>query len=254
MTAQPETPAIKYRTREEWLQAAVAMFRPTLTRILADDPEMQLAFGIPDDVLVGVGFPFGTGPESASIRAVTYIRGCTIDGVPQIFMCPTYDDGFTVLKVLLHELIHVADDCESGHRGFFVSVGKALGLTPPFTTSTPDEFLTMELQDMLTQLGAYPHHAMDIDVLTGAKLPAGVKAPVDPAGDPVGGDALITIAGGKRRRVTSAGPRQTSRWFKFMCTNDECAVNGKFSGRFTRSVVELAAPICPMCRTDLTAC
>jgi hypothetical protein len=166
-------------------------------------------------------------------------------------MCPTYDDGFTVLKVLLHELIHVSDDCESGHRGFFVKVGRALGLMSPFTTATPNEFLTLELSDMLTQLGAYPHHAMDIDLLTGAKLPRGVKAPVGPNSDPI--ETLITIVGGKRKRVTSAGPRQTSRWFKYACTNSECATGGKWSGRFTRGVVELAHPICAVCYEKLTA-
>jgi hypothetical protein len=260
MTAQPDAMEIIYTTREEWLQAAVGMFRGTIARIMDADPDMQLAIGIPDDVLVGVGFPFGCGPESASVRAVTYIRGCTGAGVPQVFMCPTYEDEFTILCILLHELIHVSDDCESGHRGFFVTVAKALGLRAPFTTATatpthpdggPDEFLTLELQDMMIQLGRYPHHAMDIDVLTGAKLPMGVKLPVGPDGEPIPTD--ITLVAGKRRRVTSAEPRQRSRWFKFGCANDECALSGKWSGQFTRSVVALATPICPACHEELAA-
>jgi hypothetical protein len=69
-----------------------------------------------------------------------------------------------VLGVLLHELIHVTDDCQHGHTGDFKVMWKQLGFTGKATCSTPGEELKDDLEALTIIIGDYPHAKM----LTGA--------------------------------------------------------------------------------------
>jgi hypothetical protein len=50
-----------------------------------------------------------------------------------------------VLRTLTHELVHVSDDCASGHRGTVATRAKALGMVGSMTSSEAGPVLTSQL-------------------------------------------------------------------------------------------------------------
>ena len=55
------------------------------------------------------------------------------DDVNHIFLGPQEGDPAAMLISLLHELIHAADDCQSGHKGAFAEAATRLGFEGPMT-------------------------------------------------------------------------------------------------------------------------
>jgi hypothetical protein len=236
MTAQPENERIefKYPNRETWLLAAIDAFRPTFDRILQDYDD---AYGVPDDVRISVGFGYGAKQETPFIAGQTWARRATErDNAPTVFIGPMLDSPDEVLTVLVHELIHVALDCEDGHVGRFKSVAESIGLVPPLLQSHAGEFLAMEIADVVQLLGPYPHAALNVH--------ASAPVIVGSDGNPITGP----------ERPITVGPKpQVSRWFKRVCLNPVCPLCERFSGRFTRGVLALASPRCPGCNEPLSA-
>ena len=70
-------------TREAWLHRAIGAFRSRFT---------EIGLPLPARLHVSVGFGYSSREEG---------------------------DPAAVLVSLLHELIHAADDCQSGHKGAF---------------------------------------------------------------------------------------------------------------------------------------
>ena len=64
-----------------------------------------------------------------------------------------------MLRTLAHELVHVSDDCASGHRGTFAARAKALGLVGQMTSSEAGPVLTAELCTLAAVLGGVPARA-----------------------------------------------------------------------------------------------
>jgi hypothetical protein len=257
MTDQSTTPT--YATREEWLTAAVNMFRPTFDRLLADFDD---TIGIPDDLKVSVGFAMASAAENRHIGGVTFARECTFDKVPTVFIAPHLSDPVEAVLCLLHELIHVSDDCHANHDGVFAEIAHKLGflkvtlegkggrkLYLGYAALKADEFLTLEVANIVSALGAYPHSAIDMDVLTGKRVPE----PVSPSGEPL----AAPLVGGKRRRWTSGQDRQTNRHKGWSCRNVQCPSwqltrsGHGYTVNVARVFAELATPICPCCRNDL---
>ena len=81
-----------------------------------------------------------------------------------------------MLVSLLHELIHAADDCASGHKGAFAEAATRLGFEGPMTRTPPGVELTAEVITLAEALGPFPHARLDPQ--------ADVPAPVPPAGSP----------------------------------------------------------------------
>ena len=82
-----------------------------------------------------------------------------------------------MLVSLLHELIHAADDCASGHKGTFAEAATRLGFEGPMTQTPPGLELTAEVITLAEALGPFPHAKLDTTM-------ADVPAPVPPAGSP----------------------------------------------------------------------
>jgi hypothetical protein len=239
MTENAPEIEIKYATREDWLQAAIQAFRPTFDQICSKTPGLEMTYGIPDDVRVSVGFGYKARAETKNIGGQTWSRMTTEDNSPAVFISPLLADAECVLATLAHELIHVALDCEDGHTKRFKKMAESLGFDAPLTHVIPSDLFTMELQLLASTLGKYPHAAIDVDTKIGI-----APRPVGPDGEPIGEPEF------KRLYV---GPKpQVSRWIKAMCMNEECAVAGKFHGRFSRTVLELAHPTCPVCGVSLS--
>lgn len=145
----------KQVTREEWLNVALKEMR-----VLFKNIDVEL----PERIDVTCSWPGG---GSAKKRiGECWARSAHPDNINQIFISPVLgaDKPTEVLDTLLHEMVHAADDCQSGHKGNFARIAKQLGFVGKMTTSTPGETLqaTMELlnEKIEKKLGAYPHKRM----------------------------------------------------------------------------------------------
>jgi hypothetical protein len=67
---------------------------------------------LPQRIYVSVGFGYDAKRESAKILGQCWKTSASADFVNHIFISPELDDTARVLGVLLHELIHAADDLE----------------------------------------------------------------------------------------------------------------------------------------------
>lgn len=219
----------KFDTREAWLLAAIEMLRPQINA--AGTSAMMQDDALPEQIRVSCGFGWARA-ENTAILGQTFATLVTDDGVPAVFVSPVIDNAFDALMVLAHELVHVIDDCASGHAGRFVVIGKALGLDGIPTQMLPGVGMQADLMLIAEELGAYPHSKIDIDLIRAAS-----KAPSTPEQP--------------RVRVTS-GPRAQhgSRHIKAVCMNNKCDAQG-YLIRTSAHWINVATPICPVCRTDM---
>lgn len=140
----------KYPTRENWLDAAVAL----LSERFFKPEDLEL----PKNLKVGIGF---SGGEKA---IGTCFKGdVTENDTTHIFICPTLGKDVTrVLDVLLHEMIHAAlnlTNPDHKHGPEFRKVAVGFGLTGKMTATVVEEGsdLDLNLQDLAEELGVYPH-------------------------------------------------------------------------------------------------
>lgn len=138
----------KYDTREAWLTSAGHKLR---TFIFSDHeiPEFR----------VSVGWPGGRGKKSSTIGQC-WSTACAEDGLAQVFVSPVVKAEIEVLRVLVHEMIHVFDNCEHGHRGTFLQIFKAIGMTGKATECEAGAELLEKLGEIVKDLGPYPHAAL----------------------------------------------------------------------------------------------
>lgn len=107
-------------TREEWLGVVL---QKHIAKLFADK---GVSLPVPADAKVSVGFPGG---GSARKRiGECWPRGRSSIKVNEIFINPSLTSKVEMIEVLVHEAIHAADDCISGHKGFFRQAAKQVGL------------------------------------------------------------------------------------------------------------------------------
>jgi hypothetical protein len=199
-------------SREAWLEAAIGMFRPRFE---------EVGLPLPEHVHVSVGFGYGSRAESKFILGQTWARRASADGVNHVFVGPQEGDPASMLITLLHELIHVADDNRSGHKGAFAEAATRLGFNGPMTQTPPSVGLAAELAVMAAELGAFDHAKLDPDMaLVPVPVPAGGEA-VDPP------------------KIHSGPAKQGTRMIKLVAP--DCG----YQVRTTRKWIELGAPMCP---------
>lgn len=203
------TEAMIRRTRESWLEQAVDIFRPRF---------IEVGLPLPASIHVSVGFAYGARRENGKVLGQCWARAASDDGVNHLFISPEVGDTFDVLETLLHELIHAADDCVSGHRGQFAEAATRLGLLAPMTFTPATPKVQAELVLIAVELGDYPH---------GALHPQPAKVPVG-----------ATTNGGIK--LHSGPSKQGTRMIKVTCTT--CG----YTVRTTRRWLEHGSPICPV--------
>jgi hypothetical protein len=163
-----------HELREGWLTEAAELMR----KHVFTTEDMQ--FVVPE-FRVSVGWPVGKRKDT-NVIGECHNTGNFDDGVPQVFISPRMKDRLAILRCLAHEMIHVLDDCQNGHRGHFAYVFKRIGMTGKRTETEAGEELRIKLADIADQLGKYP------------------GAPLQP------------------KRGLSSGPKkQASRMFKVAC-------------------------------------
>lgn len=202
MTA-PATLATKFSTREEWLVAAVEKLAPLFVVLAGENlPRVR----------VSVGWPGGRGKKN-SVIGQCWATSQSADKVSEVFVSPVLDEDLRVLDVLAHELVHAVDDCQSGHRGRFAKIAKAIGLEGKMTATVAGDKLKERLQTIAADLGAYPHAAL---------------APQAEGAD--------------------GGKKQGTRMLKA-----ECAEGSGYKVRLTRQWIdEFGFPFCPCHKTEMT--
>ena len=166
-------------------------------------------------VRVSVGWPGGRGPKK-TVRGQCWAPLAAEDGIPQIFISPTQADTVTTLAVLLHEMAHAIDSCESGHRGNFITVARAVGFKSKWTSSDyRTEELQAQLEELAEQLGDFPSAA-------------------------IGG-------GGGSEGAGSGAKKQTTRQLKA-----ECPEGSGYKVRLTQTWSgTYGTPFCPHCNSQM---
>lgn len=138
--------------REAWLAALIERLRPKF---------IALGATLPEPIHVSVGFP----STRALSRKKQRIGECWLpsgatDKSHHIFISPVLADAIEVGATLVHELAHAALPEGTGHTKPFAQLSKKLGLVgKPTSTSAGDE-LKGELQQLINDVGVYPHAAL----------------------------------------------------------------------------------------------
>lgn len=137
------------KTREGWLLAAVESLRPLF------EPHGK---PVPETLLVSIGFAKRPG------KGIGWCYKAEVgeDNHTTIFISPelTSEDPVKLLGVLLHEMVHAADNGESGHKGWFASTAKGVGLTGKMTATSVGDELRERLESLAADLGPLPHKAL----------------------------------------------------------------------------------------------
>lgn len=138
-------------TREAWLLRAARLIHT----------EILLNRKIQGGYCISVGFPKGRHGRGRAVGQC-WPPADSADGKAHIFISPDRGPEETegVLATVLHELVHAEVGCAAKHRGEFIKVARAAGLTKPWTQSNPSEELTACLNTLAEKLGPYPHGAL----------------------------------------------------------------------------------------------
>ncbi len=142
---------MKHSTREEWLQAAIEMIRPTF---------LSKGYRIPDDCQVSCGFA-STGLRSHHIGQC-WSRKSSSDGRNQIFISPALHDPLEVMDTLVHELVHAVDDCQHKHGREFKKIAMKVGLEGPMRSASAGKELKQHLAELAAKIGPYPHGRLEV--------------------------------------------------------------------------------------------
>jgi hypothetical protein len=158
------------KTREEWLNEAVNH----ISLLYAKTKENGEPVSVPE-VRISIGF----GPSAARTTAGwCFPSKSAEDGVHQIFLTPVRGprEVIEILCTIIHELAHAIDDCESKHSGRFRKLVSQMGLTAPYTRSTPTEGLIEILKPIADQLGPFPHSPLVMTELKKKQTTRMIKA------------------------------------------------------------------------------
>jgi hypothetical protein len=146
--------AALHKTREAWLMALTEGLSPMFE---------QAGWPIPEKLGVSVGWP----SEKALAPKQRVIGQCwppvySADSSTQIFISPVLADTIEVGATLVHELVHAAVGCAFGHKGPFKRLALSVGLIGPMRSTRAGEGLRARLNALMSELGPYPHAAMQI--------------------------------------------------------------------------------------------
>lgn len=147
MTTHNET------TREQWLVQAADLITDQIICPIADVLNEKYDL---EHFRVSIGHP-----QNKNAIGECWKKAASADNHNEIFITPHEDDSTAILATLVHELIHAADDCESGHKNFFARMARKCGLVGKLTATSAGDELNERLLDIVDALGDIPHHKLD---------------------------------------------------------------------------------------------
>lgn len=141
--------------REQYLTTAADIIRSTIIEPAIEQTNTTIERDV--KIAVSIGHP-----KSKRALGECWSTSASDDKETNaIFITPHENDSLRILDVLTHELIHAYDDNESGHRGRFALLARAVGLTGKLTATTAGPELKQKLEDIIDALGEIPHHKLD---------------------------------------------------------------------------------------------
>jgi hypothetical protein len=155
-----------FKTREEYLQAAVAELRPLF---------QSIGFPLPDALRVTCGFPSTKARSKTQAIGEHWSPAASSDGSHEISVSPVIDDVFVVFATLLHELCHASTDGD-GHQGRFPTVIRKVWLEGKPTSTYGGEAFKRNFTDMVESLGTYPHASLNVSRVTKTQTTRMIKA------------------------------------------------------------------------------
>ncbi len=111
--------------REAWLNAMAERMSPRFLELGAPLQPYRISIG------------FTSAGQRGNVGAEVWHSSASADGTYEILISPGTDDSMQVSAYLAHELCHIAAGIKEGHKGPFVKLMKAIGMTGPFTCSVP---------------------------------------------------------------------------------------------------------------------
>jgi hypothetical protein len=137
-----------FKTREEWLKAAVA----ALGEVFGEVKQK-----VPANLRVSCGFP-SSGAFAKKTRALgeCWSDHCSKGKQFEIFVSPVLASDFDVIDVLTHELVHAVAGLKCGHRGQFKRIALEVGLEGPMRSCGAGPELSKRLNAICKALGKYP--------------------------------------------------------------------------------------------------
>lgn len=138
-------------TREEWLNRLTDKMRP----MFEEAGEM-----VPADIRLTCGWP-SKGAFASKSRTVgeCWAKEASADKHVEVFISPCIGDALEVAAILAHELVHATG--AMGHKAPFKRIAKKIGLEGPMRATKAGEELKVRLNGLISELGAYPHAALD---------------------------------------------------------------------------------------------
>lgn len=140
-----------HTVREEWLTDAVR----SLCMLVFQPADFDLR---PETMRVTCSWPAGSDPSKAIGQC--WKREASPLGVNEMFISPTMADPVAVLEILVHEMSHAYDDCQSKHGAAFKKIATKVGLIGKMTATSAGDVLRAKLSGIAANLGSYPHQAM----------------------------------------------------------------------------------------------
>lgn len=139
------------QVRETWLQSAIDELKPIFKHKGYNLPKVHVSCGFPS-----------TGNKSKHIGQCWGTKSSE-DGVNQVFISPVLSEPVQVLDTLVHELVHVIDDCEHNHGPEFKKIAWDIGLQGKMSEASAGAYLKDQLTVIARQLGKYPHAKLKIE-------------------------------------------------------------------------------------------
>ena len=193
------------RTREDWLLDAFEALRGWF--------DERAGVKLPQMVRLSAGFGYGAVAENKVILGQTWATWKAKDKINQVFVSPAVADPVEILAILVHEIVHVVDDCVHKHGKEFKKIATAVGLTKKMTEVHVTDELADFLKILVIELGDYPHTALEV---------RRVRTTVGPDGEEITDD-----------RGTSGPKQQGTRMIKFECLG--CGWTGRSTAKWLRS-------------------
>ncbi len=142
----------KFKTREEWLIAAVAIMTPHFDK---------QGYKVPP-VRVSCGFA-----SSKKALGSCWAAEAAADGICQIFVSPVEDLPTVaqgILATLVHEVVHAVVGFEAKHGPDFKACATAVGLEGKMTATVASDELITTLESWVAELGPYPHVKLNLSL------------------------------------------------------------------------------------------
>ena len=141
----------KFSERETWLTEGADQILSDIFPSTTKLPKYRVACGYPPR------------HRGGKVKGVCINASVSNDETFEVFINPSIEDGFEALDVLTHELVHVADRNESGHKGNFVRLARMIGLEGKPTECKAGYNLAKQLRVIADLLGKYPHGSIGLD-------------------------------------------------------------------------------------------